>query len=132
MSYVIDITADSRFPVARARVRSVVAKTLIEHNAEGSIAVSVRVVGDRKMKCLNETYRKVAGTTDVLSFATEELGQTQSSFVYPESEPFPLGDVVISYPRARLQAAERNVLVDDEIDALVAHGVKSLLGKHEE
>lgn len=95
-----------------------------------SVMVSVRIVGDRKMKFLNETYRKVVDTTDVLSFPTEIVAGKAHEFVYPKSEPFPLGDIVISYPQARVQAMEREVLVDQEIEALIEHGVKSLLGYH--
>lgn len=143
--FVVDVTSESRHPVNRDRVRGVVVRVLQEFGVGAPTEVSVRVVGDRKMKFLNETYRKKTGTTDVLSFPTESfdkhslaadfrsvqvwqrLGQ---GFVYPKDEPFPLGDIIISFPQARLQAAQRNVLVDEEIDALVEHGVKSLLGHH--
>jgi len=43
-----------------------------------------------------------------------------------------LGDVVISYPQALKQAQEHNLLVDEEIDRLVEHGVLHLLGIHHE
>ena len=135
--YSVDISGDSRFPIDRDRVRRTVAKVLKKFGVEGATAVSVRIVGDRKMKQLNERFRKKKGTADVLSFATEEIGSRHNSdslsgagFVYPEKEAFPLGDVVISYPRARLAAAERDVFVDDEIETLVEHGVKNLLGQH--
>lgn len=135
--YSVDVSGDSRFPIDRDRVRRTVAKVLTKFGVEGATAVSVRIVGDRKMRQLNQRFRKKKGTADVLSFATEELDSGRSSgslngagFVYPEQEAFPLGDVVISYPRARLAAAERDVFVDDEIETLVEHGVKNLLGRN--
>ena len=106
-------------------------RTLKAYGVETPTAVSVRSVGDRKMKMLNETYRKKEGTTDVLSFPTEDMKKGRGgSFAYPKDEPFPLGDIVISFPQARAQAGEREVMIDDEIEALIEHGVKSLLGYH--
>ena len=39
-----------------------------------------------------------------------------------------MGDVVISYPRARSQAEEVGHSVEDELNLLVVHGVLHLLG----
>ncbi len=128
-NFVVDVLVESRYPVNRGRIRGVVVKVLDAYGVKDA-AVSVRIVGDRKMKGLNETYRKIASTTDVLSFPTEEVAGKAGEFVYPKEEPFPLGDVVISFPKALMQAMERDVLVDEEIDALIEHGVKSLLGYH--
>jgi len=126
---VIDVSGESRYAVNRKRVREVVQRVLVAYGVK-AVAVSVRIVGDRKMRELNETYRQISSTTDVLSFPTNEAGGKFQGFVYPKEELLPLGDIVISYPKARLQAMERNVLVDEEIDALIEHGVKSLLGHH--
>ena len=43
-----------------------------------------------------------------------------------------LGDIVVSYPVARRQAGEHNLLVDNEIKILVKHGMLHLLGIHHE
>lgn len=135
MFVTVDVTSESRYAVDRVRIRSVVERVLGVYSVDG-VAVSVRIVGDRKMKELNETYRKIANTTDVLSFPTESFSKTEDkgfvskAFVYPAKEPLPLGDIIVSYPKARLQAMEANRLIDEEIDALIEHGVKSLLGHH--
>ena len=125
---VIDVSGESRYAVNRKRVREVVQRVLVAYGVK-AVAVSVRIVGDRKMRELNETYRQISSTTDVLSFPTND-GEKSLGFVYPKDELLPLGDIVISYPKARMQAMERNILVDEEIDALIEHGVKSLLGHH--
>ncbi|MBI2010011.1 MAG: rRNA maturation RNase YbeY [Candidatus Chisholmbacteria bacterium] len=138
--YSVEITGESRFPVDRKRVRAVVARVLKAYGVQGAVVVGVRIVGDRKMRQLNSDFRRVDSTTDVLSFPTEDpsaaLRTSPSAayggFAYPKEEAFPLGDIVISYPQARLQAAERDILVNDEIEALLEHGVKSLLGEHDE
>lgn len=137
--YTVDISGESRFPVDRKRVRAVVQRVLKSYGVQDDVVVGVRIVGDRKMAELNRDWRKIVDTTDVLSFPTEDPsigGGTgvgiDGGFAYPSQEAFPLGDVVISYPQARNQAAQRDVLVDDEVEALVEHGVKSLLGDHPE
>jgi probable rRNA maturation factor len=61
----------------------------------------------------------------VLSF-----GESAASarFVAAPGEPTYLGDVVISYPRAKEQAVSAGHLVADELLLLVVHGVLHLLG----
>lgn len=77
----------------------------------------VRFVGDRKMRELNRVYRGVDRTTDVLSFTGEKT-----------VEGHHLGDVAISVPRARSQAAERGHGTAVEIAHLLLHGVLHCLG----
>jgi probable rRNA maturation factor len=43
-------------------------------------------------------------------------------------EPSYLGDVIISFPRARAQAAEEGHPVEEELRLLIVHGVLHLLG----
>ena len=43
-----------------------------------------------------------------------------------------LGDMVICYPVAVSEAAEKNIMVDEEIDFLAAHACLHLLGIHHE
>ena len=118
------IKADSRYPVDRKMAREKVKQILESKRLTQGVEVSLSFVGDRKMKILNFKYRKKNETTDVLSFSITE------------GEPFPkdnilrLGDIVISYPQARKQAREYNILVDKEIEKLVEHGLLHLLGIH--
>jgi probable rRNA maturation factor len=46
----------------------------------------------------------------------------------PPGETVHLGEVIVSYPKAVEQAAERNRAVEDELALLVVHGVLHLLG----
>ncbi len=62
------------------------------------------------MRRVNRLYRKKDKVTDVLSF---EL---------------PLGDVLICYPQAKRQAAERGHTVTQEVVDLIIHGVLHALG----
>ena len=102
--------------------------------------MGVSIVGDRKMKQLNSHYRKLDETTDVLSFSlddpqTSSKGAVQSGFSPDKSAPdqvLRLGDVIVSYPQAVMEAAENNKLVDEQIQALIAHGLDHLMGIHHE
>lgn len=125
----VHIKADSRFPVDRKRIRHVVDTVLAEKGVVGEVQVSVAIVGDRKMKYLNEKFKKSKGTTDVLSFPYTET-ESSTGFVMSEEFGLILGDIVVSYPQAVQQAMEKNSLVDDKVSFLVEHGLLHLLGIH--
>ena len=59
--------------------------------------------------------------TDVLSFSQQESE-------LPEHPSALLGDIVISVPTARRQAAERELELTDELARLLAHGLLHLVG----
>lgn len=108
--------------------------------------VSLWVTSDETVRSLNEDFRGLDEVTDVLSFSTSHPGHWEgtssppresqpsdgegaaSAFVYPPEEPPPLGEVIISYPQAQRQAAERGVPVDRELALLIVHGVLHLSG----
>ena len=70
---------------------------------------------------LNWRWRGKRGTTDVLSFPSEQ-GE------FEKSEGSTLGDVVISVEQAARQAAENNLELDEEVAQLILHGVLHLCG----
>lgn len=103
----------------------------------GSLAV--RFVGDRAMRQLNRQYRGLDKTTDVLSFEGDlppkgSFGKKTkpaapvlpAAFVLPAGDH--LGDLVISVPKARKQAAELGHEIDLELRVLLLHGVLHCLG----
>jgi probable rRNA maturation factor len=81
--------------------------------------VSLDLIGDGRMRRLNRRYRGQDCTTDVLAFAMREAKGPRSPL---------LGDVVISVPTAARQAAEAGRTLDQELTALLIHGVLHLLG----
>jgi len=126
------INADGKYPVNRGRIRALVTKFLDSKRITGDVQVSISIVGDRKMKLLNEKYKSHIGTTDVLSFpysALDPITHTKG-FVFPSDEGMILGDIIVSYPEARKRAMKRGKLVDDVIDFLIEHGLKHLTGEH--
>lgn len=121
---------ETHFPVNRKQIRAAITAVLekkIKHNVE----VSIAIVGDRRMRELNRTYRKIDATTDVLSFPLSDPTYTKGhAFVDAPDNVLRLGDIIISYPQAVTTAAEENKLVDDVIINLALHGLDHLLGVH--
>jgi len=77
---------------------------------------------------LNRDYRGVDSPTDVIAFYMLPQKETDLSFVLPPDGITRLGEVIISYPQAVEQAAERGHSVDKELALLIIHGILHLLG----
>ena len=123
------IKTDSHYKVNRSRIRKLIESFLEERKVRTKVEVSLSVVGDRQMKNLNNKFRNLDQTTDVLSFpliATEK----KSVFIDPPDNILRLGDIVISYPQVVDEASDENMLIDDKIDERIIHGLKHLLGQH--
>ena len=80
--------------------------------------VSLVFVGDAQMKSLNKKYRGINKATDVLSF------------IYNENNF--LGEIVISVPTAKKQAAKRSYPLKTELSELFTHGLLHLVGYEDE
>lgn len=124
----VNLFVQSRYLVDRKRIRKTVEKVLAE-NQLSSAQVDVSIVGERKMKELNESKLKHEGTTDVLSFPQHEKNQL-NDFPLPEGLPPHLGDVVVSFPEAVKNARKYGKMVDDQICFFIEHGLMHLLGYH--
>jgi probable rRNA maturation factor len=108
-----------RFPeAATARLRPWLA-ALVAALAPGWRSLGVRFTGDRRMRRLNRDHRGKDQTTDVLSFGGDAT---------PASAEGHLGDIVISVPAARRQAAAAGHGAEREIRVLLLHGVLHCLG----
>jgi len=99
--------------VARRELRAF-AERLRAEVAEGA-AFDCLIAGDGELRRLNREFLKKDRATDVLSF--------------PAAAPNGfLGEIAISFDRARAQAAELGHGAADEIRVLMLHGVLHLLG----
>jgi probable rRNA maturation factor len=106
-------------------------KRILKH-----LEVSVLLVNDAGMKRLNLLYRGMDKTTDVLSFpllSSENLKAESKKLSFTSHLPLStphlvLGDIVISLPQARRQAAEYKTTFYQELARLLVHGLLHLLG----
>lgn len=83
--------------------------------------LSVSIVGDRAMRCLNREYRGADRPTNVLSFS---MGEGDFAGVNPNL----LGDVVISVDTALREAEEEGITLGERIAFLLLHGILHVMG----
>lgn len=83
--------------------------------------LSIVFVGDRRMLQLNNAYRGINKSTDVLSFEA-------AIPVAPPAEDHAIGDIVINVYRAESQAKTAGTGFYDEVYRLLVHGTLHLLG----
>jgi probable rRNA maturation factor len=104
------------------------AKLTIKHAARwqlpGRLELSLLLTDDERIRALNHAYRRQDKPTDVLSFPLWEHQPPTP----PGSAALPLGDIVISLPRAAAQAQELGHSALRETVFLFVHGLLHLLG----
>ena len=105
--------------VKAVRLRQAAQATLDQQRVKQTVELSIVITGNAQLRALNREFRDIDAPTDVLSFATAE--KLSPDRVY-------LGDVVISFSKAREQAAAGGHAVEAELQLLVVHGVLHLLG----
>ncbi len=130
------VNSDPRYNINKTAIQTVVLQALQKHRVSGKVEVGINIVGDRKMHELNKLYRGIDSTTDILSFALEDVNPIslqhvpRIGFVAAPDKWLRLGDIVISHPQALEDASLDGISVDEEIKTLVEHGVNHLLGIH--
>jgi probable rRNA maturation factor len=87
--------------------------------------VAIALVGDARIRALNQTYRHKNRPTDVLSFpaVSDDKGASPS----PAADDL-LGDIVIATGVARRQARAAGHSRQTELRVLAVHGLLHLLG----
>ncbi|HEY0827425.1 MAG TPA: rRNA maturation RNase YbeY [Bacilli bacterium] len=104
-----------------------------EEIEEGEVTLSF--ITDGEMRRLNQTYRGIDKTTDVLSFAMQDTTEDEMKIFYSEDneedrkamDEF-LGDILISIPTAMKQSEEYGHSLEREIGFLFIHGFLHLIG----
>ena len=115
------LAADGSTPMDGALLERATQAALDFARAPADADLSLVLTDDDQLRALNMQFLGIDAPTDVLSFPAGEVN--------PETELPYLGDVIISYPRARLQAVEGGYPVEDELQLLAVHGVLHLLGR---
>ena len=113
--------------IKKAWLRNVAIKALQLQRILEQAELSITLTTDEEVARLNEQYRGIATSTDVLSFPMDEDAGGDGAFITPEGVRM-LGDVVISYPRAVKQAGDYGHSVEREVAFLTVHGILHLLG----
>ncbi|MFC1941364.1 rRNA maturation RNase YbeY [Chloroflexota bacterium] len=105
-------------------------KVLTAQGVDSSTEFGLVIVSQERIRQLNLSYLGKDVPTDVLAFSLlpEQTKGDLISFVSPPDGIKHLGEVIISYPQAVIQAKERQHSVKREIAILIIHGVLHLLG----
>lgn len=102
--------------VNRARLKRIAQKTLRGERVNAEL--TIYITDDAEIHTLNRQFHATDAPTDVLSFPM--WGRSIK-------RPY-IGDIVISYDRARVQARAAHWRIADELDLLAVHGVLHLVG----
>ena len=110
-------------------LQSVAEQVLVAQSAVPGVELGLVITGQERVQQLNLSYLGRDEPTDVLAFsAREEIGADFPPFVMPPDGVLHLGEVIVSYPQAVIQAEEHQHSIKKEIAILIIHGVLHLLG----
>jgi len=105
-----------------------VARQVLEAQEAGAEAeVGLLIATQERVKELNRDYLGEDAPTDVLAFSAREEG-ADLPFIHPPDGLIHLGEVIIAYPQAVIQADEHRHPVKKELAILIIHGLLHLLG----
>ncbi len=107
-------------------------QVLTLEGADPRAELGLVITDQERVQELNREYLGRDEPTDVLAFPLLADEEGQASFVPPPDGIPHLGEVIISYPQAVIQAEEQGHSTDKEIAILVTHGVLHLLGYGDE
>ena len=116
----VEISDKFTSQVDTSLIERAVKKTLTHLSFPGDSSVTIAITDDQQIHELNRKFRGINSPTDVLSFP--------AGHVDPEDGTTYLGDVIISYPQAEIQARCRDHATECELQLLVVHGILHLLG----
>ena len=126
----INILIDKEF---KKQVKSTWLKNLARQiqtaeNVSAKSEMELVITGDEEIHKLNLKYLDEDRPTDVLSFPMNEQLEAAPVFVKVPDGKLHLGEIIISYPTAVIQAEEHRHSVNREIVILLIHGILHLLG----
>ena len=118
----VEIRNCTRKPVNESAIKKAVAETLKLLRLKSDAVLSVALVGGKKMRSLNKSWRKKDATTDVLSFSFLEAGGSDAGATKEA------GEIIICLPVAARQARLYGLSEKKQIARLAAHGTMHIFG----
>ena len=112
-------------------LQGVTEQVLFAQNAGLGVELGLVITSQEKVQELNRSYLGRDRPTDVLAFSMLPEPNSERNlalFVQPPDGILHLGEVIISYPQAVIQAKEHGHSAKKEIAILIIHGVLHLLG----
>jgi probable rRNA maturation factor len=102
-------------------LKRAVRATLNQQRIKERIELTIVITGNVQLRALNRQFRQIDAPTGVLSFDGDGDDGPPYGGHY-------LGDVIISFPKAKEQAKAGGHPIEAELQLLVKHGVLHLLG----
>lgn len=119
--------------ITRTWLSEIAERVLAAEKTGNNVELGILLTNQGKIQELNWKYRNLNKPTDVLSFYMIPEKGLVDTFITPPDNIRHLGEVIISYPQAKIQAKEHKHTIKEEIAILIIHGVLHLLGyDHEE
>ncbi|HEY32651.1 MAG TPA: rRNA maturation RNase YbeY [Dehalococcoidia bacterium] len=110
-------------------LQGVAEQVLAAESAAPETELGLVITGQERIQELNLVHLGIDEPTDVLAFPmTPEEDSGMPEFVTPPDGSVHLGEVIISFPQAFIQAEEHMHPVRKEVALLIIHGVLHLLG----
>ena len=119
--------------IPQAQYEGVVEKTMEECYKEEKLPIKtlyvcVILTDECNIRKMNKEYRNIDKTTDVLSFPIFEKEELQELIKKKPTKEEIIGDIVISMPTIKEQAAEYGHSVERELAYMIVHGFFHLMG----
>jgi probable rRNA maturation factor len=114
------IHIESEFPFPEDVLERAAQAALVHEGQPLDSELSIVLTNEARLHELNLNYLGIDAPTDVLSFPASETD--------PETGARYIGDILISIPRAQVQADAVGHPLESEVQLLVVHGVLHLLG----
>jgi probable rRNA maturation factor len=120
----VSVTVGGAPPAARVRTWTLSLLSKAGAKLPLRCSLSILLCGDRRMRTLNRSWRRLDRPTDVLSFPSFDGSSGRAAV---RRGAF-LGDLVLDVPYAARQARRRGHPLRREVQILLAHGLLHLLG----
>lgn len=138
MSLYIEEEGQTVLPVDTVKIAQLVVNAVLElEGCPYEAEVSLLLTTDTEVKKLNQEFRHIDKTTDVLSFPMLEfiqpgnftdLDESRGDLFDPETGELVLGDIVLSKEKVLAQSETYGHSVEREYAFLIAHSMLHLCG----
>lgn len=108
-------------------IETIVKESLEYEDFDRECEISVSIVDNQEIQEINAQFRNIDRPTDVLSFPQLSFEEGEQADVNENNEII-LGDIIISFEKAKEQAKEYGHSLKREIAFLTAHSMLHLMG----
>lgn len=114
----------TRAKISQVWIKKVIFGLLKKYQIDDIVEVGIYLVGEKRIANLNNKYRKINKSTDVLSFPQIKKPFDEKSILRV------LGDIVVCWKKTQTQAKYTGHNAKKELELLITHGFKHLIGIH--